>query len=158
MASPVWQVRCPAVGSSAGIICSKTGFGCTTVDGDSVEDHDIQVPGNLKDRGEQLCWLAEEAERLITASGCTAVAVQRAAGGGPFGASAERHEVEAAVQMGVHRGGLGSKRMTKESVRSALGVAKGRNAYDTLLQRPDVKARSNQARRHQYLLALAAQA
>lgn len=141
---------------SAGIVCGKKGFGCTVVDGNAVEDHEIEAPANLASRGEQLCWLADEVQRLVTGTECTSVAVQKAAGGGAFGASAERIEVEAALQMGLHRAGLDAKRMTKESVRAALGVPKAPKAYETLLKRDDVKARSNAARRDQYLLALAA--
>jgi hypothetical protein len=141
--------------ASAGIVCGKKGFGCTIVDGDSVDDHEIEVPANRLSRGEQLCWLADEVERLLKARQCESVAVQRAAGGGSFGASPERNEVEAAIQMGLHKAGLASKRMTKEAVRAAMGVPKAPKAYDTLLKRDDVRARSNEARRHQYLLALA---
>jgi hypothetical protein len=142
--------------ATAGIVCGKKGFGCTIVDGNVVDDHEVEVPANLAARGEQLCWLADEVQRLVTGSGCTSVAVQKAAGGGTFGASAERIEVEAALQMGMHRAELDAKRMTRESVRAALGVPKAPKAYETLLKRDDVKRRSNAARRDQFLLALAA--
>lgn len=140
--------------ATAGIVCGKKGFGCTFVDGTDVQDHDIEVPANISDRGEQLCWLADEAERLLAASGCELVSMQKP-GGGAFAASPERTEVEGAVQMGIHRAGLETKRMTRETVRAALGVPRAAGAYETLLKRDDVKARSNPTRRDQYLLALA---
>ena len=141
-----------------GIVCTKKGFGCTIVRDAAVEEHEIEVPGNLESRGEQLSWLADEAERLITTSGCTLVALQKASGGGKFGASPERSEVEAAVQIGLYRAGVEAKRLTKEGVRSALGIPKAPKAYESLLTRDDVRLRSNDAKRHQYLLALAAAA
>lgn len=144
--------------ATAGIISGKKGFGCTIVDGKVIDDHDIEAPANLASRGQQLCWIADEVERLTSQNGCSSVALQKAAGGGAFGASAERIEVEAAVQIGVHRAGLHAKRMTRESVRAALGVPKAPKAYETLLQRADVKLRTNASRRDQYLLALAADA
>jgi hypothetical protein len=137
-------------------VCGKSGFGCTIVDGSTIEDHDIDVPANISDRGAQLTWLAEEAQRLVEAAGCDAVCVQLP-GSGRYNASAERHEVEGAVQIGVHKAGVATQRLTTEGVRSELGVPRGAGAYKKLLTRPDVKARSNDGRRHQYLLALAVQ-
>jgi hypothetical protein len=46
--------------------------------------------------------------------------------------------------------------LNREQVRAALGVPKAKGAYESLLQRPEVKGRSNAVRRDQYLLALAA--
>lgn len=144
------------MGAAAGIVCGKKGFGCTIIRDGAPEDHDIEVPANLLSRGEQLCWLAEEVRRVVSSVACDFAGVQKAAGGGAFGASSERNEVEAAVQMGLHQAGVVARRLTKESVRAALGVPKGPKAYDTLMKRADVAARSNEQRRHQYLLALAA--
>ena len=143
------------MGSAAGIICAKKGFGCTIVNGDQAEDHDIEVPANIADRGAQLSWVAEEAERLVRNNGCVDVRIQRAAGGGRFAASAERNEIEAAVQIGASRAGVEPTRLTREGVRAAMGIARGKGAYEALLKREDVRARSNAARRDQYLLAIA---
>ena len=144
------------MGATAGIVCGKNGFGCTIISGGVPEDHDIEVPANLLSRGEQLCWLSEEARRVVSSGACDVAGVQKAAGGGMFGASPERNEVEAAVQMGLHQAGVVARRLTTESVRAALGVPKAPKAYNTLMRRADVAARSNEQRRHQYLLALAA--
>jgi hypothetical protein len=142
---------------TAGIVCHKDGFGCTIVDSnDGAEDHDIDVPPNLTSRGEKLAWLADEARRLIQSAGAQEVRVQKPGGGKFGGASSERHEVEAAVQIGVHHVGVACDMLNREQVRAALGVPKGKGAYEQLLQRVDVKARSNAERRDQYLLALAA--
>lgn len=43
--------------------------------------------------------------------------------------------------------------MNKETVRAAHGVPKAKDAFDTLLDEPDVMARSNKNRRFQYLMA-----
>ena len=128
------------------------------IEGGEVSDHDIRVPKNLKNRGEQLQWIADEAQRLAGAYDFDAVAIQKAAGGGKFGPSPERSEIEAAVQMGLFKAkGLSTNRLTKEGVRAALKVVKAPGAYETLLERDDVKPRKNEACRHQYLLALAAE-
>jgi hypothetical protein len=143
---------------TAGIVCHKDGFGCTVVDGSgNAEDHDIHAPANLTRRGERLAWLTEEAQRLIRAAQVSSVRIQKPGAGKFGGASAERHEVDGAVQIGVYRAGAVCDMMNREQVRAALAVPRGKGAYETLLQRPDVKARSNAVRRDQYLLALAAQ-
>lgn len=144
-----------AVTRTAGIVCGKHGFGCTVVDGKKVEDHDIEVPANITERGAQLSWLADEAQRLIQKAGCKPVCIQQAAGGGMYGASSERHEVEAAVQIGAHEAAVETRRLTREGVRAAMGLQRAKGAYETLLKRDDVRARSNAQRRDQYLLALA---
>jgi hypothetical protein len=144
--------------TSGGIVCSKDGFGCTVLDdAGGATDHEIQVPGNLQDdRGAALAWLAEEASRLAQLNNLDRVALQKP-GGGKFGASGERFEVEAAVQIGLHGPGVQCVRLNREQVRAALGVPKAKGAYETLLARDDVRARSNAVRRDQYLLAMAAQ-
>jgi hypothetical protein len=78
------------------------------------------------------------------------------AGAGKYAAAAERNEVEAAVQIAAFRANSNCEMLTTEGVRSALGVQKAPGAYKGLLSRPEVKARSNEQRRHQYLLAEAA--
>ena len=56
----------PIVGTSAGIVCQKASFGCTIIDdGGTATDHDIEVPGNLTNRGEALASASvREAQRL----------------------------------------------------------------------------------------------
>lgn len=137
-------------------MCQKLSFGCTIIDdGGSATDHDIEVPGNLTNRGEALAWLVREAQRLAELKGVERACVQKAGGGKFGGASAERHEVEAAVQIGLHAAGAECDRMSREQVRAALGEPKGSGAYQRLLKRAEVQARSNAVRRDQYLLALA---
>jgi hypothetical protein len=137
-------------------VCQKASFGCTIIDdAGSATDHDIEVPGSMTDRGEALAWVAHEAQRLVKLNGVESVAVQKAGGGKFGGASAERYEVEAAVQIGLHNAAAGCSRMNREQVRSALGVQKAKGAYEQLLKRDDVQARTNPTRRDQYLLALA---
>jgi len=140
----------------AGVVCGKTGFGFTVVDAGSAEDHDIVAPGNLDSRGAILNWLAEEANRLVVSTEVSLVLVQRP-GGGKFNPSPERTEVESAIQIGLHRAGATCDRMNREQVRAALGIPKAKGAYESLLRRSDVAARSNAQRRDQFLLALAAQ-
>jgi hypothetical protein len=143
------------VTTTAGVVCHKDGFGCTvTLDDGTATDHDIEVPSSIGDRGEALAWIASEATRLAALCGLDSVAVQKA-GGGKFGASAERHEVEAAVQIGIHKADVSCIRMNREQVRAAMGVPKAKGAYEKLLALPDVSDRSNASRRDQYLLALA---
>lgn len=141
--------------TTAGVVCHKDGFGCTViVDDGTATDHDIEVPGSITDRGEALAWIASEAARLATLNNLASVAVQKA-GGGKFGASAERHEIEAAVQIGLHQADVSCTRMNRDQVRAAMGVPRGKGAYDELLAWPAVSDRSNAPRRDQYLLALA---
>jgi len=142
--------------STAGVVCSSEGFGCTVLASGGPEDHDICVPGSIKDRGEALCWLTEEAERLFLSFRVSAVRIQKAGGGKFGGAAPERHEVEACVKIGAHRAHVSCVEMNREQVRAALGVPQAKGAYEGLLKRTDVKVRSNASRRDQYLLALAA--
>ncbi|MBT3774894.1 MAG: hypothetical protein HOB12_06215 [Gemmatimonadales bacterium] len=144
------------MGTSAGILCQKASFGCTIIDEDGVAaDHDIAVPSNMNDRGEALAWLAQEAQRIVELNGVETVGLQKAGGGKFGGASAERYEVEAAVQIGLHEAGAALERLNREQVRAAMGEPKAKGAYEKLLNRAEVKARSNAVRRDQYLLALA---
>lgn len=140
--------------NTVGVVCNKDGFGVTVVTSTQVDDHDISIPGSLAIRGEALAWLLDEAQRIIGRSGASEVRIQKA-GAGKFGASAERHEVEACVKIAAFKSGARVVELTKEQVRSALGVPKGVGAYEKLLSRADVQQRSNLNRRHQYLLALA---
>ena len=141
---------------TVGLICTKAGLGWTTVDTATgrAEDHGVDAPGNLTGRGEQLDWLLDEATRMLRSLKPKALRIQ-AAGKGKFAAAAERHEVEAVVQVAAHRTGTPCEMLNRDQVRAALGVPRAAGAYDGLLKRDDVKARSNKERREQYLLALA---
>lgn len=143
------------MGVTAGISCHKRGFGCTVIDGGTVVDHDLEAPSNLQGRGEILDWILKEAERLLASLGAPSVRIAKA-GTGKFGASTERIEVESAVQIAAFRAGSACDMLTTEGVRAALKEPKAPGAYKRLLERPEVKARKNDGRRHQYLLALAA--
>jgi len=145
----------PGMGVTAGISCQKSGFGCTIIDGGTATDHQLDAPSNLTDRGEVLDWILTEAERFLVGQGSPPVRIAKA-GAGKFAAAAERNEVEAAVQIAAFRARSECGMLTTEGVRAALGAPKATGAYKVLLARPEVKARSNEQRRHQYLLAKAA--
>ena len=59
------------------------------------------------------------------------------------------------MQIGLHEAGAALERLNREQVRAAMGEPKAKGAYEKLLNRAEVKARSNAVRRDQYLLALA---
>ena len=140
---------------TGGIVCSKDGFGCTVLDASGVAtDHEIVVPKSVHGRGAALAWVAEESSRLAELNGLERVALQKP-GGGKFGASGERYEIEAAVQIGLHKADVSCERLNREQVRAAFGVTKAKGAYERLLARDDVSVRSNATRRDQYLLAMA---
>jgi hypothetical protein len=69
--------------------------------------------------------------------------------------SREQHEVEALLQVAAHRVGVACAIRTTEQVR-AVHVPKAKGAYNELLERRDLKARSNKSRRERYLYALTA--
>jgi hypothetical protein len=140
-----------------GVVCKKDGFGYTHVVDGVATDYDISVPSNIRQRGAQLSWILEEAERLITNHKPERLCVQRAAGGGKASTSPERLEVEGLLQVAAHRKTCAYSMLTRDQVRAAFGVARSPGAYDILLQRDDVAQRSNAQRRDQYLLALVPQ-
>jgi hypothetical protein len=141
---------------TVGLICGKDGFGYTTVDDTGgIEDGSIEVPKNKPVRGEQLEWFLDEAARLFERLGSPSMAVKHSPGGA-YAAAPERYEVEAVVQIAAHRTGSTCRLLTTEGARSAMGVKQASGAYKALLARPDIKARSNNAKREQYLYALAA--
>jgi len=76
-------------------------------------------------------------------------------GTGRFAASPERHEVEAVVQVAAHRVGMPCEMKTTEQIR-ASHVPKAKGAFDELMKRADVAARSNEAKRERYLYAVTA--
>jgi hypothetical protein len=140
-----------------GCVCEVVGVGYALVDSDRsvLDEAELSVPATHQDRGDQLSWLLAEVEDLLVRCQADVVWVLRA-GGGRFAASPERHEVEAVVQIAAHRAGIRCALRTREQVRASAGVAKGKGAYDTLLKRPDVQARSNKERRERYLAAVTA--
>jgi len=138
-----------------GVVCAKDGFGWTRVDDSgSAEDHSIKVPGAITDRARQLRWLHDEAVRIFEQEKLTAICIQ-AAGTGRFSASVERIEIGAVVQAAAGHADTAVRMLNREQVRSTLGVPRGKGAYEELLQRQDVQARSNPTKRDQYLLGLA---
>jgi hypothetical protein len=140
-----------------GVICDKAGVQYTCVlDPDAMveEETEICVPAALTDRGEQLDWLLETTVGLLRRLGPDVVYVKKSVGG-QRQPSPERHEVEAVVQVAAHRAGIACKMRTTEQVRAAH-APKAKGAYDALLERPDVKSRSNKSRRERYLYAITA--
>jgi hypothetical protein len=141
---------------AAGIICNASGFDYTVVeaDGTVVEESDLVVPGARDIRGEQLEWILEECAGLLRRVAPEVVYVKKA-GSGRFAASAERHEVEAVVQVAAYRNGVDCQLRVPDQIR-ASHVDRGAGAYKGLLARPDVAERSNSERRECFLYALTA--
>jgi len=141
---------------AAGIICNASGFDYTVVetDGTVVEESNLLVPGARETRGEQLEWILEECSGLLRRLG-PAVAYMKKAGSGRFAASAERHEVEAVVQVAAHRSGVDCQLRTPDQIR-ASHVDRGAGAYKALLAWPEVAERSNAERRECFLYAITA--
>jgi hypothetical protein len=138
-----------------GLTCGKNGFTYTLLTTKSAFDSELEAPLSMAgNRPEALAWLADEAQRLFETNQVSDVRIQ-AAQSGKYGASRERIETEACVQIAAHRIGAEVRTLNKEQVRAAYGVARGKGAYESLLGRDDVKERSNAARRHQYLLVKA---
>jgi len=139
------------------VTCGKNGFSYTVLlaDGSVVED-ELEAPQSMvANRPEVLVWLEDEAQRLFRANEVVEVRIRAAQSGGKFGASRERYESEACVQIAAHRAAATVRTFNKEQVRAAYGIDKGRGAYEALLERDDVKERSNEVRRHQYLMVKA---
>jgi hypothetical protein len=99
--------------------------------------------------------LVSEAQRFFENNDVTDVRLGAAQTGGKFGASSERFEVEACIKIAAHRAGAAVWCLSKEKVRVAYGLPKGEGAFEALLERPDVRNRSNKDRRFQYLMAKA---
>ncbi len=137
--------------------CGKNGFSYTLLLGDgSVVEEELEAPRSMvTNRPEVLVWLEDEAQRLFQSNDVLEVRIKAAQSGGKFGASRERYESETCVQIAAHRAGAAVRTLNKEQVRAAYGVEKGRGAYETLLERDDVRERSNEVRRHQYLMVKA---
>lgn len=140
-----------------GISCDATsvGFGLVETGRTVLEEGAVVVPASHQSRGDQLSWLLTETEDLLRRAIPDVVWVRRA-GAGQFAASPERHEVEAVVQVAAHRCGVPCELKTTEQVRAAAGSAKSTGAYQALLKRDDVAARSNGAKRERYLFAVTA--
>lgn len=140
-----------------GVTCGKNGLSYTLllVDGSLLEE-ELEVPQSMvANRPEALVWLEDEAQRLFEANDVSEVRIRVAQSGGKFGASRERYESETCVQIAAHRAGATVRTLNKEQVRAAYGIDKGRGAYEKLLDRDDVRERSNDVRRHQYLMVKA---
>ncbi len=71
-------------------------------------------------------------------------------------ANPQRHEVEGIVQVAAYQTGAACSLLLTDQVRAKMGVKKVKGAYETLLEIPEVKARSNKTKREQYLYALVA--
>jgi hypothetical protein len=145
------------VARALGVICDKAGVAYTCVaDPDSTveEEAELSVPASQADRGAQLNWFLNETEQLLRRL-CPDVVYVKKSAGGQRQPSPERHEVEAVVQIAAHRAGMACRMRTTEQVR-AVHVPKAKGAYDRLLERPDVKSRSNKSRRERYLYAITA--
>jgi hypothetical protein len=137
------------------MLCQATGLGYTVLDeaGRVVEDR-LDVPASKTDRGEQLDWLLSEVVQLFQAEEPKAVCLQRAGTQGM--ANPQRHEVEGIVRVAAYQTGAACSLLLTDQVRAKMGVKKVKGAYETLLEIPEVKARSNKAKREQYLYALVA--
>ena len=118
------------------------------------EESEISVPTSQTDRGAQLTWLLEESEKLLRRLHPDIVHMKKSASG-QRQSSREQHEVEAVLQVAAHRVGVACAIRTTEQVRAAH-VPKAKGAYNELLERRDVKTRSNKSRRERYLYALTA--
>jgi hypothetical protein len=140
-----------------GVICDKKAIRYTLVgdDGPPPDESDLSVPAPRRDRGDQLCWLLEETQDLLRRSGAEVVFVKKA-GSGRFASSPERHEVEAVVQIAAHRCRVRCELRTTDQLRAAAGAPKSKGAYEELLTRPDVAARSSKDKRERYLYAVTA--
>lgn len=146
-----------SVARALGLICQKSGiqYTCMTKPGPSIEEEtEISVPTSQTDRGAQLTWLLDEAEVLLRRLRPDVVYVKKSASG-QRQSSREQHEVEAVVQVAAHRVGIACAIRTTEQVRAAH-VPKAKGAYNQLLERQDVKARSTKSRRERYLYAVTA--
>lgn len=140
-----------------GAVAGKDGFAYCEVSGPPaqvVDEVDIALPSNIKDRAEQLEWLLSEATELFKRVQPNKVFVKRA-GAGPRQASPERYEVDAVLQLAARAAQVEIRMMPTESIR-AMHVPRGKGAYDSLLKLPEVKARSNAQRRELFLYAMSA--
>ena len=140
-----------------GVVCERAGIHSTalTEPGATIEEAAaISAPATLTNRGAELHWLLEEAEKLLRRLRPNVVYVKKSPGG-QRQASREQHEVEAIVQVAAHRAGVVCAIRTTEQIRAAH-APKGKGAYKQLLEREDVKARGTRSRREQYLWAATA--
>lgn len=140
-----------------GVICDKGGMQYTcVVDPDSTveAEEEPSVPASVTGRGEQLNWLLDEAIGMLRRLRPDVVYL-KASGGGQHQPSPERHGVEAIFQVAAFKASVECRTRTTEQIR-AVHAAKAKGAYEALLERPDVKARSNKNRRERYLFAVTA--
>jgi hypothetical protein len=140
-----------------GVICDKNAIRYTMVedDGAQPEESELSVPASRNERGDRLSWLLEETEDLLRRGDAAVIFVKKASSG-QFASSPERHEVEAVVQIAAHRCRVRCELKTTDQLRAAAGAKKKAGAYEELLKRPDVAARSSKDKRERYLYAVTA--
>lgn len=144
-----------ATKSALGVVASPGGISWTFVTGDVLEalaveeEEEIVPPANLKLRGQQLDWLFEEIALTLNRLKPDMVVVEKPGAG----FARERAEVEGLILVAVHRAGVPLEMLVKESCRARLSRPSGKGAFKKLLDEPDVKARSNAAKRERYVFA-----
>lgn len=140
-----------------GVICDKTSIRYTVVDDndDQIVDAELIAAPSSSDRGEQLDYLLKDLEDLLRRTDPVVVYAKRG-GGGQYGSSPERSEVEAVVQVAAHRAAVPCQMLTSEQIRAAAGATRGKGAYQALLEREDVASRPSKDKRERYLYAVTA--
>jgi hypothetical protein len=143
------------VTSVLGVLCDKSGFKWSVVrdptSSPRVEEEDgRKLPANLKTRGSQLDWVFSEFQDLVARVKPEVIYLVRADGAAPG-----RHEVEGVVMLAAHAKGVEAVLRLPDQVRKAFGLPKKAGAYNDLLKRSEVAARSNEAKRTTYLFAVA---
>jgi hypothetical protein len=138
-----------------GITANPGGLSWTFVTGDVLEaltveeEKDITPPANLKMRGEQLDWLLEETALTLRRLKPDMIVVEKPGAG----FARERAEIEGLVLVAAHRANIPLEMLVKEGCRARLGRPAGKGAFKKLLDEPDVRARSNAAKRERYVFA-----
>ena len=143
------------------MVCDADGFAFSVVTGASArptvaEEETRTVPANLATRGEKLAWLFREAGDNIERVKPGILLLVRAGSSPRGGASPERHEVEGLVQLAAHEKRVRSKLLLRDQVRAIWDVPKAKGAFETILERREVAARSNATKRELYVFAVAA--
>jgi hypothetical protein len=145
--------------TTAGVICEKDKVGLSIVEvGEVVAvllEDDVRPPASHGERPRQLLYMYDEMVSLLESHKPDLVFVKHAVAG-RFAADPQRYELGGIVQLACARQKVLCDLLTTDQVRKAMGAVKETGAYDRLLEAPDVMARSNKARREQYLFAIAA--
>lgn len=138
-----------------GIICDKASIRYTVVDDEDerIIDAELIAPPSSTSRGEQLDYLLKDLEDLLRRTDPIVVFAKKG-GGGQYSAAPERSQVEAVVQVAAHRAAVPCEMLTSEQLRAAAGVARGKGAYQALLEREDVASRPSKDKRERYLYAV----